>query len=249
MVIDPVAAILGALAGAILGSFLSTLILRWPQGRSVLRGRSACDGCGRTLGVRDLVPLLSALASRNRCRTCGARIDPLHFWMEAGCAVIAAAALGLSPDLGGIGWALLGWLLLALAILDWRHYWLPDALTLPLAFFGLTIGLWAGEATLPDRIIGGAAGYGALLAVAIGYKRLRGREGLGLGDAKLLGALGAWFGWQALPLILLIASLLGLAVMLALGRARSATARVPLGAFLALAALPGGLAATRLLAP
>lgn len=238
---------LGALAGAILGSFLATLILRWPQGRSVLRGRSACDGCGRTLGPRDLVPLLSALASRNRCRTCGARIDPLHVWMEAGCALIGAAALGLSPDLGGIGWALLGWLLLTLAILDWRHYWLPDALTVPLAFFGLTIGLWSGEAALTDRIVGAAAGYGALLVVAIGYKAIRGREGLGMGDAKLLGALGAWFGWQALPFILLLAALLGLAVMLALGRARSATARVPLGTFLALAAVPGGLAASHLL--
>lgn len=245
--IDPTRAILGALAGAILGSFLATLILRWPQGRSVLRGRSACDGCGRTLGARDLVPMLSALASRNRCRTCGARIDPLHGRVEAGCALIGAAALGLSPDPGGIGWALLGWLLLTLAILDWRHYWLPDALTLPLAFLGLTIGLWSGEATLTDRVVGAVAGYGALLAVAIGYKAVRQREGLGLGDAKLLGALGAWFGWQALPFILLLASLLGLAVMLALGRARSATVRVPLGAFLALAAVPGGLVASHLL--
>ncbi|MCI4589522.1 A24 family peptidase [Sphingobium sp. BYY-5] len=245
--IQPVAALIGALAGAILGSFLATLILRWPQGRSVMRGRSACDGCGRTLTARDLVPLLSALLSRGRCRTCGAGIDPIHGRVEAGCAFIGMLALGFVPDLGGIGWALLGWLLLTLALLDWRHFWLPDALTYPLAFLGFTLGLWATDVMLTDRIIGAAIGYGALLAIALGYKALRGREGLGLGDAKLLGALGAWFGWQALPFILLIASLFGLMVMLVTGQARQPTARVPLGIFLALAALPGWLIASHLM--
>ncbi|PHP17757.1 prepilin peptidase, partial [Sphingobium sp. IP1] len=138
--IDPWAALVGAVAGAIAGSFLATLILRWPQGRGVMRGRSACDGCGRVLGPIDLVPMLSALVQRGRCRTCGAAIDPLHGRVEAGCAIIGALALGFVPDLGGIGWALLGWLLLTLALLDWRHFWLPDALTLPLAFFGFTLG-------------------------------------------------------------------------------------------------------------
>ena len=143
------------------------------------------------------------------------------------------------PDLGGIGWAVLGWMLLTLAVLDWRHFWLPDALTLPLAFLGLTLGMWATDVVLIDRIIGTAVGYGALLAIALAYRALRGRDGLGLGDAKLLGALGAWFGWQALPFILLIAAVAGLLVMVATGRARDRTARVPLGTFLALAALPG----------
>src|SRR3546814_6883087 len=84
----------GAVAGAIIGSFLATLILRWPQGRSVVHGRSACDGCGLTLGGLELVPLFSALAQRGRCRACGAAIDPLHWRMEAGCALIGAVALG-----------------------------------------------------------------------------------------------------------------------------------------------------------
>jgi leader peptidase (prepilin peptidase)/N-methyltransferase len=246
-VIQPAGVLIGALAGAILGSFLATLILRWPQGRSVMRGRSACDGCGRTLTARDLVPMASALLSGGQCRTCGARIDPLHGRVEAGCAIIGALALGFRPDLGGIGWMLLGWLLLTLALLDWRHYWLPDALTLPLAFLGFTLGLWATDVALADRIIGAAIGYGLLFAVELAYRALRGREGLGLGDAKLLGALGAWFGWQALPFILLIASAGGLAVMLVTGRARERTARVPLGTFLALAALPGWLIASRLM--
>jgi leader peptidase (prepilin peptidase)/N-methyltransferase len=246
-VIQPIPALIGALAGAILGSFLATLILRWPQGRGVMRGRSACDGCGHTLTARDLIPMLSAMLSKGRCRTCGGAIDPLHGRVEAGCAIIGALAIGFRPDLGGIGWALLGWLLLTLAVLDWRHFWLPDALTLPLAFLGFTIGLWATDVGLTDRVIGAIVGYGALLGLALGYKSLRGRDGLGLGDAKLLGALGAWFGWQALPFLLLIASAMGLVVMLATGRAKARTARVPLGTFLALAAVPAWALADRLI--
>ncbi|HWV11962.1 MAG TPA: A24 family peptidase [Sphingobium sp.] len=240
--IDPLAAGVGGIAGAIAGSFLATLILRWPKDRSVMRGRSACDGCGRVLSAIDLVPLLSALAQRGRCRTCGATIDPLHGRVEAGCAIIGALALGLAPGLVGAGWALFGWLLLVLAVLDWRHFWLPDALTLPLAFLGLTVGLWITDPLLTDRLIGAGAGYFSLLAVATGYRLMRGREGLGLGDAKLLGALGAWFGWQALPFILLAASSLGLIAVLASlarGSAVDRQTRVPLGTCLAVAALPG----------
>ena len=243
--IQPVAALGGALAGAIAGSFLATLILRWPAGRSVMRGRSACDGCGRTLGAVDLIPLLSAMVQRGRCRSCGARIDVLHGRVEAGCAIIGALALGGQPDMGGIAWALFGWMLLTLALLDWRHFWLPDALTLPLAFMGFTIGLWATDVALIDRIIGAVVGYGALLAIALTYRALRGRDGLGLGDAKLLGAFGAWFGWQALPFILLIASAMGLMVMVLSGRAKDRTARVPLGTFMALAALPAWIVVLR----
>lgn len=235
-------ALIGAVAGAILGSFLATLILRWPQGRSMARGRSACDGCGRVLSARDLIPLLSALVQRGRCRSCGAAIDPLHGRVEAGCALIGALAIGAMPGLGGLGWAVLGWLLLTLAVLDWRHFWLPDILTLPLAFLGLTLGMWATDVILTDRIIGAAIGYGALLTIAMAYRVLRGRDGLGLGDAKLLGALGAWFGWQALPFILLIAAVAGLLVMLVTGRAKDRLARVPLGTFLALAVVPGWIA-------
>ena len=240
--IDPLWAVLGAVAGAIAGSFLGTLVLRWPEGRGVARGRSACDGCGRVLGAIDLVPVVSALLLKGRCRTCGAKIDPLHGRMEVACAVIGALACGLVPGLAGAGWALVGWLLLTLALLDWRHFWLPDALTLPLAFFGLTLGLWVTDATLTDRLIGAAGGYAALLIIALTYRAVRGREGLGLGDAKLMGALGGWFGWQALPFILLMAASLGLLVVLvgmAGGRRMTAATRVPLGTCLAVAALPG----------
>lgn len=233
---------IGAVAGAIIGSFLATLILRWPQERSVAQGRSACDSCGVVLGPMDLVPLLSAVAYRGRCRRCGEPIDPLHFSVELGCALIGGIALMLAPTLEGAGWAMLGWGLLTLAVLDWRHFWLPDAITLPLVFLGLTLGMWTTDIALVDRVIGAAAGYGALVAISLGYKAWRGREGLGLGDAKLLGAIGAWFGWQALPFVLLMASLTALVVVgVSLMRTRNLdpAMRIPLGTFLCIAAVPG----------
>jgi leader peptidase (prepilin peptidase)/N-methyltransferase len=249
-VIDLLWALGGLVAGALAGSFLSTIVLRWPAGKSAMRGRSACDGCGRTLTAIELVPFVGALLSHGRCRTCRARIDPLHGRMEAACAAIGGVAIGLMPDIGGALWALLGWMLLTLAILDARHLWLPDALTLPLAFVGLTVGGIATDAAIADRVIGAVAGYGALALIAVAYRLARGREGLGLGDAKLLGALGGWFGWHALPFQLLTASALGLLAVggaALAGRKVAHDMRVPLGTFLCVAAVPGWLLAEQLL--
>ncbi|WP_174279866.1 prepilin peptidase, partial [Sphingomonas bacterium] len=105
------------LAGLIAGSFLATLVIRWPQGRSVASGRSACDGCGRPLTVVDLVPLMGALLARGRCRAlaCGAAIDPRHWWIELGCGVVGALAGWTAPGWVGAGGALFGWPLIALA--------------------------------------------------------------------------------------------------------------------------------------
>lgn len=292
--------ILGVGLGLIFGSFLGALIMRWPQGKSVMRGRSACDGCGRTLRAWELVPVISAALARGRCRGCGARIDRVHGLMELGCGIIGAAAMTgammavgqqmtqmaaqeMAPGAGGfqdgamiglsgmramlpgllpahllsdlpwaimlmlaalpeaLGWMILGWSLLTLAVLDARHYWLPDKITLPLLFLGLTIGPWVTGVDIRDALIGAAVGYGALVVVALGYKMLRGRDGLGLGDAKLLGALGAWLGWQVLPFILLLASVAGLLWVLArkmAGDDIGAMTRIAFGTFLCMAALP-----------
>lgn len=234
-------ALLGAMLGAIVGSFIATCVIRWPQGRGVSGGRSACDGCGRTLRSLELFPLLSVLVQRGKCRTCGSRIDPLHWQVELACAFSGAIILYLTPDIAGLGSLVLAFFLIPLAILDWRHFWLPDRLTLPLAFLGLTLGQWVTNVSLPDRVIGAVAGYFSLFIIALAYRHLRGREGLGLGDAKLLGALGAWFGWQSLPFLLLIASVLALLIVLVsvvLRRTVTMTTRIPLGTFLCLAAAP-----------
>jgi leader peptidase (prepilin peptidase)/N-methyltransferase len=188
---------LAALAGLLLGSFLATLVLRWPLGRSVLRGRSLCDACGTALTARDLIPLLSAIAARGRCRHCGAPIGALH-WRA------------LMPGTAGWLWALFGWLLLPLALLDARHMWLPDPLNVVLALAGLLLAGPLLEVSLLDRWIGAVAGGLVLAAIAAAYRRVRASEGMGGGDPKLVAAIGCWIGWQALPLLLLLASLGGL---------------------------------------
>ena len=238
---SPLAAVrigMGALIGLVAGSFAATVVLRWPAGRSVARGRSACDGCGVTLTARQLVPLMSYALQRGRCAGCGAAIDRTHPLVEAAAALIGALALLLHPGWHGVAGALFGWALLTLTMLDLRHFWLPDAITLPLLLLGLALG-WVIEPPLIDRAIGAVAGYAGLALIALGYARLRRRMGLGMGDAKLFGAIGAWLGWQALPPVLLLASVSGIAIVLVLaigGRAIGATTRVPFGALLAPAA-------------
>ncbi|RJF85356.1 prepilin peptidase [Sphingomonas cavernae] len=231
----------GAVAGAIFGSFIANLVIRWPRGEQVMVGRSRCEACGKPLVAAELVPIVSHLIQRGRCRGCGAAIDRKHLAIEIGAALIGASALFASPDLNGVAGAIFGWFLLALAALDAEHFWLPDRLTLPLGVLGLAVGATGLGVPLIDRVIGAAAGFGALAAIALAYRALRGREGLGWGDPKLLGAIGAWLGWQMLPLVLLFASILGLLAVLAQrarGEAVSATTRVPLGALMAVAAWP-----------
>jgi len=232
---------LGFVLGAAIGSFLAAMLVRWPQGRSVLRGRSQCDSCGKTLSPRDLVPILSWFLVKGRCRHCGAAIDRKLLAIEAGAAVIGLTAIAAHPLPAAIFTAIFGWWLFLLAALDVEHQWLPDRLTLPLLAAGLPVA-WVGIGPpLEDRLIGAAAGFAALALIAFAYRRLRGREGMGGGDPKLFGAIGAWLGWQQLPFVLLGAGLVGLAALLlkmARGEKVAATDRLPLGALLALAAWP-----------
>jgi len=200
---------LAALVGLILGSFIATLVLRWPAGRSVI-GRSQCDGCGRPLGALDLVPLLSTVASRGRCRTCNAAIDPFHWRVELGAALIGSVALAIMPGTAGWLWALFGWLLLPLALLDARHFWLPDRLNLLLGIVGLLLAGPLLETSLIDRWVGAIVCGLTLAAIAEFYRRVRLKDAMGGGDPKLVAAIGAWLGWQALPLMLLLASVGGI---------------------------------------
>ena len=229
---------LAALLGLLLGSFIATLVLRWPEGRTVL-GRSACDGCHRTLVGRDLVPVLSSLAQRNNCRTCGAPIDPFHMKVELAAALVGALALAILPGVAGWLWALFGWMLLPLALLDARHMWLPDRLTALLAVAGLLLAGPLLDTSLLDRWIGALAGGALLAAVAFAYRRSRGREGMGGGDPKLVAAISCWIGWQTLPLMVLIASFGGLVWALATqgkGDRPLSLRTIPFGVFLAIAA-------------
>ncbi|QMW24617.1 prepilin peptidase [Sandaracinobacteroides saxicola] len=227
---------LGGLSGLIVGSFLATLVLRWPEGRG-LGGRSACDGCGRLLRPVDLIPLLSFALLRGRCRACGGRIDWRHPAIELAAAGIGALAMGVAPGIGGAAGALFGWMLLTLGALDAEHYWLPDALTWPLLGLGLLLGLGDWQ----DRALGAVLGGGSLWLVAFAWRRWRGVEGLGQGDVKLFAGLGAWLNAAALPPLMLSAALLGLLSVgfrLWRGRPVARDMRLPLGALLAAVAFP-----------
>ncbi|RVT89850.1 prepilin peptidase [Sphingomonas crocodyli] len=237
----PLWVLFGGVLGGVIGSFLATLILRWPAGRSIAQGRSACDGCGAPIDPVRMVPILSFALARGQAGCCGTRIDPSHPIVEILAALIGALAFTIAPPIEAAAGAVFGWLLLTLALLDLRHFWLPDRLTIPLLAFGLIGGLAGIGPPLDDRLIGMVGGYVALEAVRIGYAKVRGREGLGRGDAKLFAAIGAWLGWRAMPVVLLLASLIGLGMVLGLmlmKRAPNRTDRLPLGTCLCLAAWP-----------
>ena len=243
LVAVPVAArgLMGFGLGAIVGSFLAVLLMRWPRGDSAVRGRSRCDACGEPLRALELVPILSYIVVRGRCRRCGARIDERHLLIELGAAFVGLVAFVVHPGPLGLATALFGWWLLITAALDAEHQWLPDSLTLPLIPAGLVAAAAGAGPEFVPRLIGAAAGFLVLWTIALAYRRVRGREGLGGGDPKLLAGLGAWLGWQQLPFVLLGAGLLGLAALL-LARLRgariSATDRLPLGTLMAVAAWP-----------
>ena len=214
-------------------------MLRWEAGRSALGGRSACDNCGRTLRAWELVPVISALAQRGRCRRCGATIDPLHLRMELASAGAAAATFALQPPLAAAAWSVFGLGLLTLAIFDLRAFWLPDALTAPLAIAGLLAGgLATGVPTL-DRVAGGVAGWASLAALGWLFRRVRRIDALGGGDPKLAGAIGCWIGWLALAPLWALAGLAGLVLVgLERGGGPLRTRPIPFGAALAVAAVP-----------
>ena len=229
--------LLPVLAAPFVGSFLCLVIVRLPVGGNVVFGRSTCVTCGHTLGPTDMVPLLSWLVCRGRCRHCGARVSMFYPGVE-----LAALAISIWAAMVVGGWLLwassiLGWSLLAVAVIDWRHKLLPDGLTLPLIVLGLGTAYWANPANITDHLTGALGGFAAFAAIAWAYRRLRGRQGLGLGDAKLLAAAGAWTSWTGLPSVVLIGALtaLGLALVgTARGDALRATTELAFGPHLAL---------------
>jgi leader peptidase (prepilin peptidase) / N-methyltransferase len=219
-------------AAPFIGSFLGVVIDRLPAGRPIVLARSACRHCQATLGGRDLIPLLSWLLSRGRCRHCGRDIGLFHPMVELAALAIAVWSVALLPGWIAAAGAAFGWTLLVLAWIDQRTFLLPDVLVLPLAAAGLLVAWLIDPALLLDHVIGAAAGFAVFAAVAWGYRMLRGRDGLGGGDVKLLGALGAWVAWQGLPTVVLYAAVSGLLwvlVLSALGKRVHLGRRIPFG--------------------
>jgi leader peptidase (prepilin peptidase)/N-methyltransferase len=218
-------ALLIVLLSPAIGSFLTVLIDRLPRGQSIVWPGSACRACGTGLGPRDLVPVLSFALHRGRCRHCTTQIPPWHLYVEItaiGAAVIMVALGGSALDMA-LGVVTL-WLLLVLAVTDLLWFRLPDPLTGALALCALTLA--ATEARLIPALWAAAIGSGAFWAIRAGYAAWRGREGLGMGDVKLMAGLGALVGPWDLPLLVLLAS----GVALGTAMARIAATRQPLRA-------------------
>jgi leader peptidase (prepilin peptidase)/N-methyltransferase len=230
-------AILALAASPFVGSFVGLVADRLPRGETMLLGRSACRDCGATLGARDLVPVLSWLVLRGKCRGCGAAIGWLPPAAELGGLLVALSAVLILPEGLILPSCLLGWCLLALALIDRAHLLLPDRLTLPLAFAGLGVQGWWLERLPLDGLLGIVVGGLSLTMVALLYRAIRRRDGLGWGDVKLFAAGGAWVGWAGLPSVLLLAALIGIAAALAtsLKTGLSAAAKLPFGPALAAA--------------
>lgn len=223
--------LLGLIAGSVLNCViwrLPIIILRQLAGSSAVNDglparftlflpRSCCPQCHHTVAFYDNIPLVSWLWLHGRCRHCGCRIGLRYPLVELATALVTVCvALSHEPGLPALMLMLCSWILIALLCIDIEHMLLPDVLTLSLLWLGLLTNLHGAYVPLEEAVIGAAAGWFTLWGVYQVFLLTTGREGLGYGDFKLLAALGAWCGWQALPALLLCASVLGIVLMLSL---------------------------------
>ena len=206
----------------------------------LLRPPSTCPSCAHRIPPRENIPVVSYLMLRGRCSACGWRIPVRYPIVEVCGALIAVvAALRFGPGAEAAGASLLGWGLLAASVIDIETRLLPDSITMPLLWLGLSFNLFGTFAPLEQSVIGAMAGYLGLWTVYHGFRLATGREGLGHGDFKLLALLGAWLGWPALPGIVVISSAAGALagiILLVQGRA-TRDSPLPFGPFLSSAAL------------
>jgi leader peptidase (prepilin peptidase)/N-methyltransferase len=245
---EPVVIALIALLGLCIGSFLNVCIFRLPRGESLAWPGSRCTSCGRTLSWFENVPILSWVVLRGRCRSCRTPISWLYPIVELLTAVTLVGAYELYglTALGGVR-ALFACSLIVLFVTDLQHKILPNVITLP----GIVIGFLSSLFLPPgwfDSLIGIAVGAGTLFAISEAYYRLRGQEGMGMGDVKLLGMIGAFLGWKLVLLTLVFASFAGSLVgmaFIASGRGSMQYA-LPFGTFLAVGAFGAAIWGTPL---
>jgi leader peptidase (prepilin peptidase)/N-methyltransferase len=261
LTIESIYVLVGAAAvGLCVGSFLNVVIHRmpkmlergWQAQCAELRGeetasqpaynlavpRSRCPACGHPISAVENIPVVSWLVLRGKCSACKAPISARYPFIEILGALIAVYAIqrfGLTAK----GAATCGflWTLLALTCIDFDTQLLPDDLTLPLLWAGLIVNLWGMFVPISSAVIGAVAGYLSLWTIYWLFKLIRGKEGMGFGDFKLLAALGAWLGWQMLPVIVLLSSVVGTVIGVSLIVFKGRDHNVPLafGPYLAIA--------------
>jgi len=235
---------LAALVGAVIGSFLNVCIYRLPLGKSIVWPASACESCGRELSWYENLPIVSWVALGAKCRTCKAPLSIRHPIIEAITAVMfGTAAWYYGPTILLASRLVFGCALIVLFAIDLEHHLLPNAITLP----GIVVGLVFSVVTEPGWaacLVGALVGGGSLWLIAEAYYRLRHEEGLGMGDVKMLGMIGAFLGWKLVILTLVLSSVAGSVFSLAILAARKGSLKsaLPFGTFLAIGALVAAVA-------
>lgn len=226
--------------GAIIGSFLNVCIARLPDGRSVVQPPSHCPKCQTFLSWYENVPILSYLVLTGRCRTCRVRISAIYPGVEVLTGALAVALfLRLGPTLAFAGYFAFAAALVVITFIDLDHQIIPDVISLPGIAIGLAFSLVSPLVTPRDALLGVLAGGGTLLAVAWTYQKLRGVEGMGGGDIKLLAMIGAFLGWQSIFVTLFVGSVIGsiIGVVVMLYEGADTKLAIPFGPFLAGGAL------------
>ena len=258
---DPVIFLCAAiLFGLAVGSFLNVVIHRLPKmmeqqwrsecaeldGKAPPTGerynlvvpRSRCPSCALPITTLQNIPVISYLVLRGKCAGCKTRISPRYPCVEILAGAFAGyAAWQFGPTLAGVSAIVFVWAMIALTFIDLDTFYLPDDITLPLLWAGLLFNLGSAHVDIRSAVIGAAAGYLALWSVFWLFKLVTGKEGMGYGDFKLLAAIGAWLGWQVLPLVILLSSLvgavIGIALMIFARHGRETP--IPFGPYLAIA--------------
>ena len=226
--------------GLTIGSFLNVCICRIPAGESIVFPPSHCPKCAAAISHRDNIPLLSYLLLRGRCRSCGGAISLRYPAVEALTGimlVLLVQRFGVSPQLAVYGIFVAA--LIVISFIDLDHQIIPDVISLPGIVLGLIFSALGQGPPLIDSAIGVLVGGGILYAVAVGYHAITGREGMGGGDIKLLAMIGAFLGWQAVFVTLILGSFAGSVIGIALILVQGKDSRVPIpfGPFLACGAL------------
>jgi leader peptidase (prepilin peptidase)/N-methyltransferase len=235
--------VLAAVVGGVIGSFLNVCIYRLPLRKSIVWPASACESCRRELSWYENLPIVSWVVLGAKCRTCKAPLSIRHPIVEALTAIMfGTAAWYYGPTLLLASRLVFGCALIVLFAIDLEHHLLPNAITLP----GILVGVAFSLVTEPGwfaSVVGAVVGGGMLWLIAEGYYRLRHEEGLGMGDVKMLAMIGAFIGWQLTIVTLMMASVAGSVVGIALIAARKGDMKyaLPFGTFLAMGA---ALAAT-----
>jgi leader peptidase (prepilin peptidase)/N-methyltransferase len=248
---DPTMVLVAVFLGLLVGSFLNVCIVRLPAEESVVTPRSHCRECGRPIAWHDNIPVASFVMLGGRCRHCGAPFSPRYALVEilTGALFGLVAAQDLDPAVTALQMAIVA-AMIVVTFIDIDHFLILNVVTFPAIAVSPLLARAVGHITVADSLIGIAAGGGVLWAFARGYEKLRHREGMGLGDVKLLAMIGGLLGWQASLFSLfagaIVGSVYGLAALVA-KKSRRLDLEIPFGPFLAFGAVLYMFAGPRLI--